>query len=87
MTKRSVLRRKHNKLYVQRNNSITNSGVHIGKLKYKVPRLFFAGDIGYIQCLQERYTSECKVTNERGKAKVWRGLVSKTFPSKTICEV
>ena len=42
----------------------------------KVPRLFFAGDIGDIQRLQVWYTVECKVPNERGKGKVWRGFVS-----------
>ena len=32
-----------------------------------MPRLFFAGGIGDIQCLQGQYTSKCKVPNERGK--------------------
>ena len=39
-----------------------------------MPRLFFAGAIGDIQRLQVQYTSECKLPNERGKEKVWRGL-------------
>ena len=42
----------------------------------KVPRLFFAGDIGYIQCLQVRYASKFKVRKERIKRKIWKGFVS-----------
>ena len=30
-------------------------------------KLFFAGDIGDMQCLQVQYMSKCKVPNERGK--------------------
>ena len=42
-----------------------------------MPRLFFTGRIGDIQCLQVRYAFENKVPNELGKEKVWRGFVSK----------
>ena len=32
-----------------------------------MPRLFFAGGIGDIQRLREKYMSKCKVPKERGK--------------------
>ena len=35
-----------------------------------MPRLFFTGGIGDIQCLQVQYASECKVPNERGKKRL-----------------
>ena len=47
-----------------------------------MPRLFFAGDIGDIQRLHVRYVSECKVPNERGKEKVWRGFASCYWDAK-----
>ena len=41
----------------------------------KVPRLFsLAGVIGDIQRLQARYTSKCKVPNERGKQRFRKTL-------------
>ena len=39
-----------------------------------MPRLFFAGGIGDIQCLQGQYTSKCKVPNERGKENGLEGV-------------
>ena len=48
----------------------------------KVPRLFFAGDIGDIQRLLVLYASKCKVPNERGKEKVWRGFVGRYWDLK-----
>ena len=39
-----------------------------------MPRLFFTGAIGDIQCLQVGYASECTLPNERGKEKVGDGL-------------
>ena len=45
-------------------------------------RLFFTGGIGDIQHLKVQYASECKVPNERGKGKVWRGFCKPLLRSK-----
>ena len=55
-------------------------------VNYKVPRLFFAGDIGDLHLrLQVRYASESKVSNDRGTKSLERVcksvLGSKAKPS------
>ena len=57
--------------------ALTDGGDSNVVVSSKLLRLFFAGAIGDIQCLQVSYASECKVLNERGKGDVWKGCVSR----------
>ena len=61
------------------NNDLNHSDVLVN---WKVPRPFFAGDIGDIQRLQVQSASECKVPDERGKGNDLERVCEPLFGSK-----